>query len=197
MKVSKALEFDKNEEMPRLEGERLVLREMREPDAESVFKIFGDPDVILYWSSPAQKLVSEARELILDARKQFESRKLIEWGVALRDTDEVIGTCTLLNIDLRHRRAEIGYALAREHWRKGYATEALDLALAFAFGPMDLHRLEADVHPENIGSFRLLEKQGFKREGYLRERWHHLGRIEDGVFLGLLRPEWLELKQSA
>ncbi len=195
--MSKALEFDKNEEMPRLEGERLVLREMREPDAESVFKIFGDPDVILYWSSPAQKLVSEARELILDARKQFESRKLIEWGVALRDTDEVIGTCTLLNIDLRHRRAEIGYALAREHWRKGYATEALDLALAFAFGPMDLHRLEADVHPENIGSFRLLEKQGFKREGYLRERWHHLGRIEDGVFLGLLRPEWLELKQSA
>jgi ribosomal-protein-alanine N-acetyltransferase len=180
--------------LPTLEGERLFLRGLREEDAPAVFRIYGDPEVIRYWSSPAHTDVSESVSLIEETLKHYESRTMLEWGAVLRETGEVIGTCTLLNIDISHRRAEIGYAFAREFWGKGYASETVELAIAFAFGPVNLHRIEADVHPDNSGSLRLLEKQGFKREGYLRERWHHLGKIEDGVFLGLLRPDWLELK---
>ncbi|QQS41351.1 MAG: GNAT family N-acetyltransferase [Acidobacteriota bacterium] len=189
-----AATFEWGDELPRLEGERLVLRQMRESDAEDVFAIFGDDEVIRYWSSPAHGSIDDARELISDTRKQFEARTMFEWGAALKENDRVIATFSLLNVDMPHRRAEVGYALNREYWGGGYATEGFDLLVAFAFGPLNLHRLEADVHPENAGSFRLLEKNGFKQEGYLRERWHHLGRIEDGVYLGLLRPEWLALK---
>jgi RimJ/RimL family protein N-acetyltransferase len=183
-------------ELPRLEGERLVLRGLRKKDAPAVFRIYRDPEVIRYWSSPPHKDISESESLIADTQTQFSARTMLEWGAALATTNEVIGTCTLLNIDISHRRAEIGYAFAREFWGRGYASETVELAIAFAFGPMDLHRIEADVHPDNAGSLRLLEKQGFRREGYLRERWHHMGRIEDGVFLGLLRPDWLELKEA-
>lgn len=57
-------------------------------------------------------------------------------------------------------------------------------------GTCTLHRLEADADRDNDRSIRALERQGFKREGYLRERWHHLGEPRDTVFLGLLCPDW-------
>lgn len=186
--------FTWGEHLPILEGERLVLRQLRGSDAGDVFAIFGDDEVIRYWSSPAHGSIDDALALIADIEKQFQARTIFEWGGALRESGRVVGTCSLINIDAPHRRAELGYALNREFWGGGYATEMVELVIAFAFGPMNLHRLEADVHPENTGSIKVLEKQGFRREGYLRERWHHLGRIEDGVFFGLLRPDWLELK---
>jgi RimJ/RimL family protein N-acetyltransferase len=70
------------------------------------------------------------------------------------------------------------------------ATEAVQLLLDFAFGTLGLHRIEADADPRNERSLRLLERQGFRREGYLRERWHHNGEIQDAIFLGLIRSEW-------
>ncbi len=188
--------FEWGDELPNLEGERIILRGMRSSDADAVYEIFRSPEVIEYWCTPAQTTVSDAVELINDADKHFKARTMFEWGAALRESDQVIGTFTLLHVDLFHKRAEVGYAIAKDFWGQGYATEGFELLLAFAFGPMNLHRLEADVHPGNKGSFRVLEKQGFQREGYLRERWQHLGRIDDGVFLGLLRPEWLKLKEQ-
>ncbi|HLA13289.1 MAG TPA: GNAT family protein [Pyrinomonadaceae bacterium] len=53
-----------------------------------------------------------------------------------------------------------------------------------------LHRLEADVDPRNVKSIKTLERLGFTREGYLRERWQVNGEIQDALFYGLLKPEW-------
>ena len=69
-------------------------------------------------------------------------------------------------------------------------SEALTALLEFAFGVLGLERIEADADPRNERSLRLLERQGFRREGYLRERYHLEGEIQDAVFLGLLRREW-------
>ena len=85
-----------------------------------------------------------------------------------------------------NRHAEIGFILAREHWGKGFAQEAVRRVLAFGFGDMGLHRVEADVDPANEASLALLEKLGFRREGYLHERWFTFGAWKDSVILGLL-----------
>ena len=182
--------FDWGKQLPRLAGERVVLRWLTDQDSEAVFEIFGDPEVMRYWSSPALKNLDAAADLIKEIHHFFDTRRLFQWGICLRESDEVIGTCTLLNLDLTHRRAEIGFALRRSVWGRGYASEAISLLLRFSFESLDLHRLEADVDPENERSIRLLERHGFQREGYLRERWHHLGEIRDTVFLGLLRDDW-------
>jgi len=68
--------------------------------------------------------------------------------------------------------------------------EALKGLLDYAFGPMNLRRLEADVDPRNSSSLRILDRLGFKREGLLRERWDVEGDIQDSIFLGLLNREW-------
>src|SRR5690606_38652938 len=96
-----------------------------------------------------------------------------------------------------HRRAEVGFMLAPAHWGKGYAAEAVRAVLRFAFEAMDLHRVEADVDPDNGASLRLLERLGFRREGYLRERWWPYGAPADSVVLGLLRDAFVAEPSAA
>lgn len=104
----------------------------------------------------------------------------------------LLGTFTLYGLEPRHRRAEIGFALARERWGSGLMGEALDALLPWAFAGFDLHRLEADVHPDNAASLRCLERRGFRREGLLRERYWLSGEWQGAVLLGLLRHEYGE-----
>lgn len=180
------------DQLPTLSKSRLTLRWMHAPDLPDLFAVFSDPEVMRYWSSPPLQAMAQAERLLQEVHDLFARRTLFQWGVALRHTDRVIGTCTLFHLDVAHRRAEIGYAFARAHWGKGLAREAVGALAEFAFGPLDLHRLEADVDPRNERSLRLLTRMGFVREGVLRERYHVAGEVQDAVLLGLLRPEWEE-----
>jgi RimJ/RimL family protein N-acetyltransferase len=68
--------------------------------------------------------------------------------------------------------------------------EALKALLDFSFTDLNMHRIEADVDPRNASSAKTLERLGFQREGYLRERWLVGGEVQDALFYGLLRREW-------
>jgi ribosomal-protein-alanine N-acetyltransferase len=89
----------------------------------------------------------------------------------------------------QNRRTELGYALAQAHWGHGYMTEMLCELLQFAL-EMQLHRLTADTDPNNQPSLRLLERLGFRREGYFREHHFVQGEPQDSIMYGLLRSEW-------
>jgi [ribosomal protein S5]-alanine N-acetyltransferase len=177
-------------ELPELRGSRVELRALTHRDAPCVLDLFGDPEVVRFWSFPPVPDVAAAAELVREIRAGFSERRFFQWGVRSRDADRVIGTATLLNLELPHRRAEVGFAIRRSLWGQGYASEALGTLIEFAFAVLDLHRLEADVDPSNERSLRVLERQGFRQEGYLRERWQQGGEARDGVLLGLLRREW-------
>jgi RimJ/RimL family protein N-acetyltransferase len=102
----------------------------------------------------------------------------------------LIGTATLYAFDRRNHRCEIGYMLARPHWGQRYMQEALAALIGYGFGALELHRIEADIHPDNIASGRILEGLQFRREGHLRERWFVSGEVSDSVIYGLLRSDW-------
>ena len=182
--------FDWGERLPTIAARRVDLRWLTHEDAPALLEIFGDMEVMRFWSSPPLTDVDAARKLVDQIHGYFHSRTLFQWGVQLRGSAQVIGTGTLYELDATHRRAGIGFALRRSVWGEGLATETIDTLLRFAFERLDLHRIEADVDPDNQRSLRALERQGFRREGHLRERWHHLGEWRDTVFLGLLRREW-------
>ena len=137
--------------------------------------------------------ISAAAKLQEDIVQRFTERSLFQWGIADRATDAIVGTLTLAALSAEHRRAEVGFALAQAMWGRGYLTEALAGLLTFAFDTLELHRIEADVDPRNAASIRTLERLGFQREGFLRERWHVNGEIQDALFYGLLRREWLKV----
>ena len=102
----------------------------------------------------------------------------------------MLGQVSLFNFSEQSGRADIGYGLAREHWGRGFMNEALIAVVDFAFGPLGLRRLEADIDPRNQASLRALERIGFVREGLLRERWQVGDEISDTAFMGLLAREW-------
>jgi RimJ/RimL family protein N-acetyltransferase len=183
--------------LPVITTKRLVLRWVSENDIDTLYEVFSDPQVMRYWSSAPFSSREDAVKLQREIATGNESNTMIKWGLALRDSDHLIGTTTLFNLNLENGRAELGYAMGRAHWGKGYMNEALHALVSHAFEVMELRRLEADVDPRNTASIRTLERLGFQKEGFLRERWHVNGEIQDALFYGLLRREWHEFHAGA
>lgn len=182
--------------LPTIDTPRLRLRWLTASDAPSLFTVFGDPEVCRYWSRPPLPDLESAVALQRDIEEHFAARSLFQWGVADRESDRVIGTCTLGSLSAAHRRAELGYALARDAWGHGYMREVLSALLRFAFVHLDLHRVEADVDPRNDRSIHVLERAGFTREGYLRERYYLSDEWQDALYYGMLQSEWKLLEPA-
>jgi RimJ/RimL family protein N-acetyltransferase len=176
--------------LPTLDTPRLRLRTLVEADVPALFAIFNDPEAMRYWTSPPMTDVAEAEALLRDIQRHAEAETLFQWGIARRDDELVIGTCTLFRIERQHRRGELGYIVRRDLWGRGLAKEALTAIVNHAFGPLGLHRLEADIDPRNAGSIRSVERLGFKLEGHLRERFFVAGEIQDSLIYGLLAQDW-------
>ena len=169
---------------------RLKLRWLDARDAPALFAVFSDPEVMRYWSSPAWTDMAQAEAAIEQSLEACRAGASLRFGVELAATGEVIGTVTLYAFYAMNRRCEIGYALARAHWGRGYVAEALSAALDYGFRTLDLNRVEADIDPRNAASGRVLERLGFRKEGYMRERWIVNGEVCDSIYYGLLRSDW-------
>jgi RimJ/RimL family protein N-acetyltransferase len=143
-----------------------------------------------YWGGSAMNTPNQARKFLGEVLHDLRGHLCLHWGIARRDSDEIIGTLALFHLDMLAGKAEIGFALARACWGMGYMNEALRVALEYSFREWGLRRVEADVDPRNLSSIRLLEGLGFQKEGYLRERWPAAGEVQDSLFYGLLRREW-------
>lgn len=185
------------ESLPTIDTSRLSLRSISAADADAFYTIYSNPEVMRYWSTPPLPNRDAASKQIDEIQEAFKRREVLKWGIALRTDDTLIGSVTLFHPDFTHRRAEIGYALGRAYWGNGYMQETLNAVLNYAFTVLNLHRIEADVDPRNAASVRTLERLGFQREGYLRERWQVNGEIQDAFFYGLLRPDWESANTSS
>jgi len=177
--------------IPTIHAQRVTLRPLADQDASCLFQIYSDPEVMRYWGGAAMKHPREAKDFLAEVHQDLRLRKCIQWGIARRTDDRIVGTLAIFTLDVVARKGEIGFALGRAHWGRGYMREALQAALAYGFDKMGLRRVEADVDPRNLASIRLLERAGFRKEGYLRERWLVGDETEDSVFYGLLRREWI------
>jgi [ribosomal protein S5]-alanine N-acetyltransferase len=174
-------------ELPTLHGSRVSLRQLTTDDIDALFVIFSDPEVSRFLAIPRHRDRADTERFLAALQEGFRASSLFQWGI--EHAGLLTGTCTLGGIDWENRRAEIGFALARAAWGQGLMPDALRVLIEHAFGPLHLHRIEADVDPRNEASLRLLEKLGFRREGYLRERYFKDDEIQDSIFFGLLRGE--------
>jgi ribosomal-protein-alanine N-acetyltransferase len=176
-----------------LSTERLTLRFVEPGDAEALFRIMSVEETMRYFSSTPWQHMAQAVDNIEQTLKGYLDGAVLRLAMVPREGEhagEVIGTVTLYAFDLRNHRCEIGYILGRPHWGQRYTQEALKALIAYAFGTLELQRLEADIHPDNIASERLLQSLHFQREGHLRERWFVGGEISDSIIYGLLRRDW-------
>jgi len=141
----------------------VTLRFLSLPDIQDFMEWATDNEVTksLMWNSYSTR--SEAKNFF----KQVVEKH--PWFKAICLGEKVIGSITLDKGKGAHEcKAELGYIVARKYWGQGHATEAVRLAVQSGFKDLEVERIEAFVDPENKGSQRVLEKNGFTQEGLLR-----------------------------
>jgi RimJ/RimL family protein N-acetyltransferase len=173
--------------VPDLETGRLLIRRLRMDDAPAMLEMLSDLETTKYWGRPVMTELQQAEQYTRENLGWMDDGHCLYWGIEEKSSGKMIGTCTLFKLDLSNRRGEIGYLLNRSYWRRGLMSEALRSVIDHAMDGMQLHRLEADVDPDNAASIRLLESFGFQREGLFRDRWRVNGRWCDSLMLGLVR----------
>jgi [ribosomal protein S5]-alanine N-acetyltransferase len=176
---------------PSLTTNRLHLRQIRPTDAEALFVIRSDREVMEFYGQEPQQSLEETHALIQRLQDLYDRREAILWVITLKGEDTVIGSCTFFHFGPDFHYAETGYELHREYWRQGIMTEAMSAILTYGFAELGLHRIEADIDPRNTRSKGLLLKLGFTYEGNLRQRYFFRGQFEDEHYYGLLKDEWL------
>ena len=175
---------------PVLTTERLLLREPLLSDAADYFVVGSDPEVQKY-NAPVMQNVAEAEALLAEVRAEYAAREGISWVVSLGEGEPALGLFGFYHWSHHHRRAEVGYALARVYWGQGIGAQAVRAMLRYGFGQMNLHRIYAGTIADNYGSVALLEKIGFVREGTKRESsLEDDGQFHDSAMYGLLRSEY-------
>jgi RimJ/RimL family protein N-acetyltransferase len=141
-------------------------------------------------SLPAMTQASEAVEMVELTLRGYQAGTNVNFGIESTADSTLIGMAGLFHFHDASRRAEIGYALSQRYWGQGLMHEALVALVDYAFSTLDLNRLEADIDPRNLASARSLERLGFVKEGYMRERWIVAGEVSDTGFYGLIRSDW-------
>ena len=175
---------------PELETERLVLRQVIEEDLDQLYEMFRDPEVAKYDYFHPVSSKAETLKFLERFNQDLSANEEITWGLILKETNQLIGTCCLGEFNEGARRAEIGYDLTQKQWGKGYATEAVKAVIDFGFIRMNLNRIEATITPGNDASVQVLKKLNFTQEGILRKRDLLKGKLEDGIMMSLLRREY-------
>jgi ribosomal-protein-alanine N-acetyltransferase len=175
---------------PLIDAGRVRLRHLTEADTADLHAVYSDEVAMAYWSNTPTRNIAETRHMVLRDVEAARKGLALFWAIEWKETGAAIGKCTLWQYDENNQRAEVGYILNRQYWRMGLMSEALEAMIDYAFSGLGLHRLEADTDANNTASLALLEKFGFQREGYFRERWCVYGERQDSVMLGLLEQDW-------
>jgi ribosomal-protein-alanine N-acetyltransferase len=181
-------------ETPTLKTERLLLRPATDADLPFVLNLFSRSETNMYSAYGDISTPAEAKQLF-DAFLKPGSPTHFRLVADTRGTGEAIGTLGLYAYSGASRRAELGYDLLREHWGRGLMTEAVGELLRYAFEEFGLNRVEATTDSENAASIRVLEKNGFRKEGLLRERHFYKERFHDELYFGLLATDWRGLQK--
>lgn len=175
---------------PTVQTEQIILRKLKLEDAPALFNYYSNENVYRYldWNGP--ETLERCYEVIHFWNEGYDKGWIIRFAIANKETDEVIGTIFLS--EFAGKRAEMGYELSEEYWRRGIMSEAVKEVLSIGFNQLGLVRIQAIVTEENIASKQLLSKFNFKEEGCLRQFECHsvTGECKDMWIYSLLNTEF-------
>ncbi len=174
---------------PELKGEQVILRRPRLVDAPVLEQRISDAAVVRWTIRiPHPYPKGGAARFIRSAWNLWTRGSAYIFAVLV--DDDPCGVISLSHVSTEHGCGELGFWLGHDQWGRGVMTEAVGLMLHFAFRDLGLYRVYASTFAANTASRRVLEKNGFKLEGTLREAVVRHGERQDFLQFGILRPEY-------
>lgn len=170
-----------------LEGEKVRLRPLRREDTPVLWQYWSDLDVATRASNepPKPLTLEETQDLYEELGKK---ENLVRF--AIEAEGELVGSCTLHSIDKHNRHCEVGIALGKAHWAKGYGQDALRMLVDFAFRYHNMHRVGLEVLADDERAVACYRNVGFVEEGRIRSRDWFAGGYRDVMVMGILEDEW-------
>lgn len=174
-----------------LTGNKIFICFFENADAESLLDLHLRNCELFQKYSPTFNddfyTLDSKRKDISNSIKQREEDKNYSFGIYLKDNGKLVGDVSLYHISRGAlQRCLIGYSLDKQYNGRGYTTEAVSLAVEFAFNELKLHRVDAGVMLSNVGSMRVLEKVGFHREGIEQKGVKINGQWEDHQIFAII-----------
>jgi len=188
------------EKLPRLETNRLILRQITEnaSDGRDSLEFINDYSVYRFWGLYDETKDSNGRhrpkkKIKLDyhyniTMKEYRASRELTWLMELKDTHKVIGEIVLYDFRLK-KQADIGYRINKDYWGQGFAPEAGQAMIKVAFEYMNLIRLQIRCFTNNNGSVRVAQKLAFTQEGLIKQG-AIVNVMTDYYIFGLLKEEY-------
>ena len=161
-----------------IKTERLVLRPICEDDLDNMYSYTSNPEVTKYVSW-MPKTREETKTFIDQTVSNYEIGADYLWGIALAQTNELIGAAHLFEVDYKNRQCEISYIMNPRFQKCGYASEAVTAIIKHCLQNMNMQRVCARCDTENRASERTMQKSGMTFEGVLRQSFINKGVVRD------------------
>ncbi|MDX8340959.1 GNAT family protein [Draconibacterium sp. IB214405] len=171
-----------------LTTKRLLLRPFNGDDKQAFFAYRSDAKANKYqgW---IPKTLDDVETFFVKLAAEFNVPDTwFQLAVLDKTNDELIGDMGIHFID--EQQVELGYTIAKQHQGKGFATEAVKAVIDHLFHDLKKRRITASIDPENVASFALLEKLGFRKEAHFVESLFLNDKWVDDVIYALLAREW-------
>ncbi|MBK3495783.1 GNAT family N-acetyltransferase [Viridibacillus sp. YIM B01967] len=178
-----------------LEGNRCYLRTLEEADVSAFTRLVKRNK--RYWSiyeplhDDEYYTESTQRKKIIESVQRMRLNREYSFAIFAMGTSDLVGHISIYSIKrLPFSSAFVGYSIDKRYIGQGIASEALALIVKFSFEDLSMHRIEAYVSPNNMGSVRVLEKSGFEREGLLRKLLYINGYWEDHYLYAFINDDY-------
>lgn len=158
-------------DIPTLTTERLILRAFAEPDVEPMHRLMQDPEVMQFVGDRKVPTAQDSWRAVAGWIGHWALRGYGQWAVVERAGGQLVGRAGLINPE-GWPGVEVGYLLGKRWWGRGYATEAAQAALDWAFGEHDFDRILSLIDPSNAASIRVAERLGETLRGET-QLWEH------------------------
>lgn len=178
------------EHIPQLMTPHLILRSFTMQDAPTTQMLCNDPDIHANTLNlPFPYTLADAEWWIATHPKNLETQTEVNYALVARHSNELVGTIGLM-IKQRNNNAEMGYWIGKPYWNKGYATEGAAAVLKFGFEVLNLHKIYARYHENNLSSGRVMQKIGLLYEGFSPEQIYKNKQYIGLYHYGATRQIW-------
>lgn len=165
---------------PRIETERLILRRYKESDIDAIYEMITDERLSKYLIFP--KLTkSEELESIKKWIREADVSKKEKWVIERKSDHAIVGNINVNSVESKHNYCNVGYIIRFEYWGNGYAAEALKAVSDHLLNDTGYYIVECSCNELNKQSSRVMEKAGFKKDGYIANRRLN----KDGTYSGV------------